>query len=351
VIFLQNQDPDTATFTYLLADPATREAALIDPVLEHVDRDMALLERLGLTLRYTIETHVHADHVSGGGRLRQLLGSETVMHASGGAACADRLVNDGDVVEVGGLRIEVRYTPGHTSGCTSYRLGDRVFTGDTLLIGGCGRTDFQQGDAGTLYDSIHRQLFSLPDETLMFPGHDYNGHICSTIGWEKANNRRLGGGRSRDGFIEIMDNLDLAQPKRIDEAVPANLRCGLPEDPGEPLEALGIDRGGYRDLSPARAKDWVERVLAVDVREAHERTGPLGHIAGTKLVPLGVVTAVASEWDRTQPVLLICRSGGRSGRAAAALAAAGFESVYNLAGGMIAWNEAGLPVVGAGAGA
>ena len=349
MIFLQNQDPETATFTYLLADPGTREAVLIDPVLEQVDRDIALLDRLGLTLRYTLETHVHADHVSGGGRLRQRLGSQTVMHTSGGAACADRLVDDGDVVQVGAVRIEARYTPGHTSGCTSYFVGDRVFTGDAMLIDGCGRTDFQQGDPGTLYDSIHRQLFSLPDDTLMFPGHDYKGHICSTIGWEKAHNKRLGGGRSRDAFIEIMNNLNLAQPKRIAEAVPANLRCGLPDDAKVALEALGTDRGGYRDLAPTVAQSWLSRVHAVDVREVHERTGPLGHIDGTALAPLATVMAVAAGWDRAAPILLICRSGGRSGRAAAALAAAGFQAVYNLDGGMIGWNDAGLPVVGAGA--
>ena len=348
MIFIQNIDPETSTFTYLLADPVTREAALIDPVLEQVERDVALLQRLGLTLRFTIETHVHADHVSGGGRLRQRLGSQTVMHASGGADCADVLVHDGDTVQVGAVRIEVRYTPGHTDGCTSYVVGDRVFTGDTLLIGGCGRTDFQQGSPETLYESVHGQLFTLPEATLVFPGHDYNGNVASTIGWEKAHNRRLGGGRSKADFVAIMNDLKLAHPKKIDVAVPANLRCGLPDKAVEALDALSVDRGSWRDLPAHRARGWMGKVRVVDVREPPERTGPLGHVEGTENVPLGTVLEVAkASWDKDAPLVVLCRSGGRSGQAATALAEAGFRHVYNLQGGMMAWNDAGLPVAGA----
>lgn len=228
MIFTQLFDEDTSTFTYLLGDPVAREAILIDPVLGQLDRDIATLERLGLTLRYTLETHAHADHVSSGGQLRKRLGSRTVMHAAVGAQCADIKVVDGDILTIGAIQVAVRYTPGHTDGCASYVVGDRVFTGDALLIGGCGRTDFQQGDAGRLYDSVHAQLFSLPDETLVFPGHDYKGRVVSTIGWEKAHNVRLGGERSRASFIALMDALDLRQPGRIAQTVPANLRCGLP---------------------------------------------------------------------------------------------------------------------------
>ncbi len=227
MIFHQLFEPETSTFTYLLADPDTHEALLIDPVLEEVERYVALLAELGLTLRYTVETHVHADHVTAGGALRERLGSRSVVHADGGAACADRLVRDGDVVAVGGVRLEVRETPGHTDGCVSYVMGDRVFTGDALLIGGCGRTDFQGGDAGKLYDSLHRQIFSLPPETLVYPGHDYKGRTVSTVGEELANNARLGAGRTRAAFVELMANLKLAYPKQIDRAVPANLACGI----------------------------------------------------------------------------------------------------------------------------
>ena len=228
MIFLQLFHDETSTFTYLLADPSERAAVLIDPVLDHLDRYVTLLARLGLTLRYTLETHVHADHISAGGLLRETLHSQTVVHAAGGAGCADIQVEDGDLLQVGSITIEVRHTPGHTSGCVSYVVGDRVFTGDTLLIGKCGRTDFQQGDPAQLHDSVHTKLFGLPDDTLVFPGHDYRGNVVSTIGREKAHNERLGGARSKAAFVDIMNNLNLRYPKHIDRAVPASLRCGLP---------------------------------------------------------------------------------------------------------------------------
>lgn len=226
MIFRQLFEPVSSTYTYLLGDPDTREAVLIDPVAEEVDTYVALLAELGLTLRYTLETHVHADHVTAGALLRDRLGSRTVVHADAGAACADLPVRHGDRLRVGALELEVRETPGHTSGCVAYVAPDRVFTGDTLLIGGCGRTDFQQGDAGRLYDSVHGQLFSLPPDTLVFPAHDYKGRTVSTIKEEVATNARLGGGKSRAEFVEIMANLKLAYPKQIDRAVPANQQCG-----------------------------------------------------------------------------------------------------------------------------
>lgn len=226
MIFRQLFEPVSSTYTYLLADPVTKQAVLIDPVLEHADRYVDLLDELGLTLTHTFETHVHADHVTAGGALRSRLGSTTVVHADAGADCADHLVRHGDLVEVGALRFEIRETPGHTSGCVSYLLPDRVFTGDALLIAGCGRTDFQQGDAGTLYDSVHRELFSLPPDTLVYPAHDYKGRTVTTVAEERATNPRLGGDRTRDAFIELMDNLHLAYPKQIDRAVPANQACG-----------------------------------------------------------------------------------------------------------------------------
>jgi glyoxylase-like metal-dependent hydrolase (beta-lactamase superfamily II) len=226
MIFLQLFEADTCTYTYLLGCERTREAVLIDPVFGEVDHYLALLQRLDLRLVYTLETHVHADHITASGKLRRLLGSRSVLHAAGGAECADVLANDGDVLQVGDLAIEVLYTPGHTNGCTSYRVGDKVFTGDTLLIGGCGRTDFQQGDPGKLYDSIHGKLFSLPPETLVYPGHDYRGNTVSSIGKEMAENARLGGGRSREAFIQLMNNLKMDYPRHIDRALPANQACG-----------------------------------------------------------------------------------------------------------------------------
>ncbi len=217
-------DPQTSTFTYLIADLETREAALIDPVLEQLDRDLGLLRDLGLTLVHVLETHVHADHVTAAGRLRERTGARTCASAAG-APCIDVRLGDGDVVHVGAIPISVLATPGHTDDGLSYRVDGAVFTGDTLLVRGCGRADFQNGDAGALHDSITRTLFALPDETVVYPGHDYRGHTASTIGEEKRCNPRLVG-RDRAGFIELMNGLELPPPARLAEAVPANRACG-----------------------------------------------------------------------------------------------------------------------------
>ena len=228
MIFRQLFDKDTSTYTYLIADEKTKEAALIDSVREQADRDVKLIEDLGLSLKYAIETHVHADHVTGAGSLRQVLPStQVVVHAASEADCADVLINDGDVLKVGDIEIKALYTPGHTNTCTSYQAGDMLFTGDTLLIGGCGRTDFQAGNAAQLYDSIHGKLFSQPDSTKVYPGHDYNGLTMSTIGEEKANNPRLGNNKPKADFVSLMDGLKLDMPKRIKESVPGNMKCGL----------------------------------------------------------------------------------------------------------------------------
>ena len=232
MFFRQLFEPDTCTYSYVLGCSRTRRAILIDPVASEVEAYQRLLNEADLKLLYTLETHVHADHITGSGLLRQMLGSKSVVNRDAGAMCADLLVTDGILLQVGELEIEVRATPGHTAGCVSYLLGDRVFTGDSLLIGGCGRTDFQQGDAGLLYDSIHQKLFTLPPDTLVYPGHDYVGNTVSTIKQEMAKNSRLGSGKSRDEFIEIMQNLKLAYPKYISQALPANQFCGTP--PAEP---------------------------------------------------------------------------------------------------------------------
>jgi glyoxylase-like metal-dependent hydrolase (beta-lactamase superfamily II) len=226
MLFKQFFEPETSTFTYLLACDRTKQAVLIDTVESQVPIYLAELEAQGLKLVYTLETHVHADHVTGADTLRQKLGSKSVVHRDAGAMCGDLLVTDGVHIIVGTIDLEVRYTPGHTNGCISFFAGDRIFTGDSLLIGGCGRTDFQQGNSGQLYDSIHTQIFSLPDEVIVYPGHDYNGNTQSTVGEERKNNKRLGGGKSREDFIQIMSELKLAYPKYIDVALPANQACG-----------------------------------------------------------------------------------------------------------------------------
>jgi glyoxylase-like metal-dependent hydrolase (beta-lactamase superfamily II) len=230
MIFEQLFEPQTSTYTYLIASETTRDAALVDPVIEDAERYVTLLSERQLRLQYTLETHVHADHVTAGDWLRKRLGSRTIVHERAGVRCADVFVRQGSRIHVGEIEIEVRETPGHTDADVSYVIAGRVLTGDALFIGGCGRTDFQSGNAGRLYDSVHTQLFTLPSETLVYPGHDYRGNHVSTIAREIATNPRLGGGRTRDEFVEIMAGLALPHPKQIERALPANRACGQAQE-------------------------------------------------------------------------------------------------------------------------
>jgi glyoxylase-like metal-dependent hydrolase (beta-lactamase superfamily II) len=219
-------DPKSSSYSYLLWDGATREAALIDPVQDQVSRDIRLIRELDLKLLYTLETHIHADHITGSGLLRKTLNSIVLVHEDCGSKCADILLRDGDQIPLGSAKIRILHTPGHTRGDVCYLIPGVVFSGDTLLIRGCGRTDFQSGDPGILYDSITRRLFTLPDDTIVYPGHDYSGRSYTTIGEEKAHNPRAGNGKSRDDFIAIMNGLRLDPPQHMHEALPSNLRCG-----------------------------------------------------------------------------------------------------------------------------
>ncbi|WP_198246298.1 MBL fold metallo-hydrolase [methane-oxidizing endosymbiont of Gigantopelta aegis] len=229
MIFRQFFEPVSSTYTYLLGCEYSGNAILIDTVASQTDFYIQQLDELDLDLIYTAETHVHADHITAAAILRERIGSKSIVHRDAGALCADLLVTDGVILQVGEIIIKVLHTPGHTNGCVSYLLDDRVFTGDCLLINGCGRTDFQQGDAKTMYESITQKLFTLPDDTLVYPGHDYKGMTVSTIKQEKALNSRLGNQKSREEFIEIMNNLNLPYPKFINEALPANQSCGQVE--------------------------------------------------------------------------------------------------------------------------
>ncbi len=225
MIIRQLFDADTWTYTYLLGDEASRKAVLIDPVREQVDRDLQLVSELGLELAFVLDTHVHADHVTAAGKLRERTGAVTVG-GKNGADCVDKKVAHDDVIEVGSMKIRVLETPGHTDDSLSFQVDGIVFTGDALFVRGTGRTDFQNGNPGVLYDAITGVLFKLPDETVVYPGHDYRGMSVTTIGEEKKHNPRLAG-KNRDEFIHTMNTLNLPHPKKIHEAVPANRACGL----------------------------------------------------------------------------------------------------------------------------
>jgi sulfur dioxygenase len=227
MIFRQLPEPISSTYTYLLGCADSRLAILIDPVVNSIDRDLQALQELGLQLAFTLDTHIHADHITSALELKQRTGSRIAAPAFDRLPCADVGIEEGTPLHVGSLRIHGLHTPGHTDGHFAYAVADRVFTGDALLIDGCGRTDFQNGDAETLYRSVTQKLFTLPGETLVYPGHDYAGRHVSSIAQEKKRNPRLGAGKSLEEFREIMASLNLAYPTFIDYAVPGNRSCGV----------------------------------------------------------------------------------------------------------------------------
>jgi glyoxylase-like metal-dependent hydrolase (beta-lactamase superfamily II)/rhodanese-related sulfurtransferase len=352
MIFRQLFDPQSSTYTYLLADEKSREAVLIDPVFEQARRDAALIEELGLKLRFTLETHVHADHVTAASLLKQKLGSRIAISATSGAEGADVYLKPGDKVQFGKRHVEARATPGHTGGCTTYVLDDRsmAFTGDALLIRGCGRTDFQQGDAHGLFRSVREQIFSLPDECLIYPGHDYRGLTVTSVGEEKLYNPRLAESIGENDFVGYMTHLGLAHPKQMDVAVPANLKCGKPEktttaDPD--WAPLTYTFGGIWEVQPHWLEEHLRDVQIVDVREPDEFNGPLGHVPNARLIPLGTLTKNVAELSKDKPIVTVCRSGARSAQATVLLGKAGFDRVANLSGGMLRWRAQRHSVEGA----
>jgi sulfur dioxygenase len=349
LIFRQLFDQVSSTYSYLLADRHTREAVLIDSVFEQHARDAALIRELGLKLLCTLDTHCHADHVTGAWLMRVALGSKIGLSKEYRAKNVDLTLSHGDSVRFGAHLLEVRATPGHTSGCVSLVDAERkmVFTGDALLVRGAGRTDFQQGDAGRLFRSIREQLLTLPDECLVFPGHDYEGRTSSTIGEERLYNPRIGGGAREEDFVGYMTNLGLPHPKRLAVALPANLRAGEPEDGRAPA---GADWGPvvttYAGLAEIAA-EWVARhraeVHVLDVRTPAEYDGELGHLDGAQLIPLDDLRARASEVSTDRPVVVVCQTGKRSGLGTVILGEAGVARTANVAGGMVRWRELGLP--------
>ncbi|MTW22783.1 MBL fold metallo-hydrolase [Allochromatium palmeri] len=247
MLFKQLFEPISSTYTYLLGCEETGQAILIDPVLPTWSRDLAVIAELGLRLVYTLDTHIHADHITAASTLKRESGSRIAHPAIDALPCTDEPVREGTPLAIGGLRIDPLFTPGHTDGHHAYRVGDRVLTGDALLIDGCGRTDFQNGDAPALYRSVRETLFSLPDETLVYPAHDYEGRRVSSIAQEKVRNPRLGGDRSLAAFVALMSELDLAYPTFIDYAVPGNRECGAcPADVPEDLQRYCKQMSGSR---------------------------------------------------------------------------------------------------------
>lgn len=350
LIFRQLHDPRSATYTYLLADPGSKEAVLIDPVFEQSRRDSALIRELGLRLLYTLDTHVHADHVTGAWMLKMLNGSRIALAAASQAKGIDLPLADGDRVQFGSHHLLARATPGHTNGCMTFVLDDlsMAFTGDALLIRGAGRTDFQQGNAHTLYRSIKEQIFTLPDDCLIYPAHDYRGLTCSSVAEEKEFNPRIGAGRSEHDFVGYMQNLGLPHPKQIDVAVPANMECGhteLADRARAPDWApLRYTYAGINEVDPDWVADHAKELQIVDVRDMNEYTGVLGHIPESSLIPLAQLGQQLGALAKDAPTVAVCRSGARSAQAVTILEKAGFTKVANLAGGMINWNHQRLPV-------
>ena len=353
LIFRQLFDPQSSTYTYLLGDSVSREAVLIDTVFEQARRDAALLSELDLRLGCTLETHVHADHVTGAWILKRQYGSRIALSQDSGAQGADRYLAQGDKVEFGERHLQVRATPGHTNGCLTYVLDDQsmAFTGDCLLIRGSGRTDFQQGDPHALYRSVHAQILSLPQDCLLYPAHDYRGLTVTSVAEERRFNPRLGGEIGEADFAGYMQNLHLPHPKQIDVAVPANLKCGQREDGIVSLTAptwatLTYTFAGIWEIQPQSLEEVADKVQIVDVREPAEFNGPLGHIRGAIPIPLGELAGRIAELAGSRPIVAVCRSGARSAQATVILQQAGLKDAANLAGGMLRWRADGHPVEG-----
>jgi len=338
MIFRQLFDPVSSTYTYLIASRKGSEALIIDPVLEKVDRYLQLLEELDLKLIKAIDTHVHADHVTGLGALRDRTRCITVMGESSGVDVVSMRVSDGEALSIEGISLTARYTPGHTDDSFSFVMDDRVFTGDTLLIRGTGRTDFQNGDPVAQYHSIFDVLFKLPDTTFVYPAHDYKGDTVSTIGEERAFNPRLQV-ESVDQYVEIMNNLHLPNPKMMDVAVPANLKVGLHQ---EELESRGWA------LSCAQMQELVgsENIVLVDLRDDSERERH-GIIPGSLHVPYAEINenvalgGLLNELVRvtSKRVVFYCAFGERSAMAVEAAQDAGLSNSCHVTGGLDAWKK------------
>ncbi len=347
MIFRQLFESVSCSYTYLLASRRGGEALIVDPVLEKVERYLQLLTELDLRLVKALDTHVHADHITGLGALRDRTRCITVTGAESQVDVVSQRVSDGDPIEIEGLRLTALYTPGHTDDSYCFLMDDRVFTGDTLFIRGTGRTDFQHGDSRTAYHSIFNKLLTLPDETLVYPGHDYKGDTVSTIGEEKAHNPRLQVS-SAEEYAAIMDNLNLPDPKQMDVAVPANLRQGLSQDETEA-------RGWSLTCPEAQALIGGPEIALVDLRDRGERERH-GEIPGSlhapypeldaNLGPGGLLHELAAATGKR--LVFYCAYGERSAMAVQAAQETGLTAACHIKGGLDAWKKAAGPVEGGG---
>jgi glyoxylase-like metal-dependent hydrolase (beta-lactamase superfamily II)/rhodanese-related sulfurtransferase len=329
--------------TYLVTCKETGRALLIDPVKGYIDRYLALLAYRGLTLDAVVDTHTHADHPTAAFLANDLTGVRIIMARKSPVPRVTEHVDDGDVVQIGNVGLNVFTTPGHTPDSISLYDSEYVFSGDCLLIGGTGRTDFAGGDSGEQYDSITGKLFTLPDSTILLPAHDYRGNTRSTIGAEKAGNPRIAG-RTRHEYIELMNSLDFPLPGKIQEVLQPN-QTAIEDDPARFPDLAQLNAVHQVNVGTVRERIQAGDVpVLLDVREVDEFNGELGHIAGSILVPLKELSDRAGELDRDSEILCICRAGVRSTTAAAILKGLGFEHVSNMKDGMLEWNDRGYPV-------
>ena len=348
LLFRQLFDAATGTYTYLLAEVSSGQGVLIDTVFEQHTRDLSLIEELGIQLVACLDTHAHADHVTGSWLMHEATGCAIGLAAAAGATNVTLPLTHGDRVHFGSRYVEVRSTPGHTNGCLTYVLDQQsmAFSGDALLVRGCGRCDFQQGDAHTLWRSITEQLFSLPDTCLIYPGHDYNGRTVSSVAEEKAFNARLGGDASERDFVGYMQNLKLPHPSKIAEALPGNLRSGKPRQnpPQNSWAPLQHSYAGLPELTPAWVAAHQQELTLLDVRSPEELQGPEGAIADSINLPLPELDLRLQEIPGNRPVVVVCHSGSRSALATQQLLKAGHKHVANLRGGMSRWIREGYPL-------
>ena len=336
--FRQLFDHETWTFTYLLWDLETREGIIIDPVRENFERDFCLVGELGLRMVYALDTHVHADHITSLGMLREKFGLRTAVGESSRVPCADIMLNDGDKLTLGKHTLYALATPGHTNSCTSFKVENMVFTGDTLFIRGCGRTDFQQGDPVILFQSITKKLYTLPDETLVYPGHDYNGRSVSTIIEEKKHNQRIPTTQTEADFAKLMNSLNLPMPKRIKEAVPANMGCGFSADQGHLTEEVfGVD-----DLQKI-INSITEEEVVIDCRTTSEYES--GHIPGAINIPMGKELENIDELADYSKIYIYCQSGRRSQSVYTSLLSKGLNNMVCLgSSGLDEWIKCGYQI-------